>query len=247
MVAAIDLAERLQLPVEWLPISSGARIAMDSGTENMDCDRARVRRIVTFTQAGGVIHLIVAGINVGAQSYWDALATMLMHTKGVLIMTPEASMVLTGSAALAASGSVSAEDEVTIGGHERVMGPNGQAQYFAADLLAAYQMLYRHYEYTYVVPGEAAPRKHATAIRASAMCASRTSPSRARRGARLHARRRHVRRGEEPRAQAAVLDARADARGDRRRRPLPRALGAATSAPRPRSFGTRISAGIRCA
>jgi acetyl-CoA carboxylase carboxyltransferase component len=163
VVAAIDLAERMQLPVEWLPISSGARIAMDSGTENLDATARVVRRIVTFTQAGGAIHLIIAGINVGAQSYWDALATMLMHTKGALIMTPEASMVLTGSAALAASGSVSAEDEVTIGGHERVMGPNGQAQYFAADLLTAYQVLYRHYEFSYVVPGEKAPRKHATA------------------------------------------------------------------------------------
>jgi acetyl-CoA carboxylase carboxyltransferase component/pyruvate/2-oxoglutarate dehydrogenase complex dihydrolipoamide acyltransferase (E2) component len=162
VVAAIDLAEQLSLPVEWLPISSGARIAMDSGTENMDATATVVRRIVTFTQAGGVIHLIVAGINVGAQSYWDALATMLMHTKGVLIMTPEASMVLTGSAALAASGSISAEDEVTIGGHERVMGPNGQAQYSAPDLLTAYQVLYRYYDYSYVVPGERAPRKHQT-------------------------------------------------------------------------------------
>jgi acetyl-CoA carboxylase carboxyltransferase component len=84
---------------------------------------------------------------------------MLMHTRGVLIMTPAASMVLTGSAALAASGSVSAEDEVDIGGHERVMGPNGQAQYFAPDLLGAFQILYRHYDYTYVVPGERGPRR----------------------------------------------------------------------------------------
>ena len=102
----------LRLPVEWVPVSSGARIAMDSGTENLDATARVVRRIVTFTQAGGVIHLIVAGVNVGAQSYWDALATMLMHTRGALIMTPDASMVLTGRAALAASGSVSAEDEV---------------------------------------------------------------------------------------------------------------------------------------
>jgi acetyl-CoA carboxylase carboxyltransferase component len=165
LVAAIDLAERLSLPVEWLPVSSGARVAMNSGTENMDATARVVRRIVTFTQAGGAIHLIVAGVNVGAQSYWDALATMLMHTKGVLIMTPEASMVLTGSAALAASGSVSAEDEVTIGGLERVMGPNGQAQYFAPDLLSAYQVLYRYYDYSYVVPGERGPRRWNTSDR----------------------------------------------------------------------------------
>jgi acetyl/propionyl-CoA carboxylase alpha subunit/acetyl-CoA carboxylase carboxyltransferase component len=162
VVAAIDLAEKMRLPVEWLPISSGARIAIDSGTENLDATATVVRRIVSFTQAGGVIHLIVAGINVGAQSYWDALATMLMHTKGVLIMTPRASMVLTGRAALAASGSVSAEDEVAIGGYERVMGPNGQAQYFAADLPDAYRILYEHYEYTYVHPGERGPRRRDT-------------------------------------------------------------------------------------
>jgi acetyl/propionyl-CoA carboxylase alpha subunit/acetyl-CoA carboxylase carboxyltransferase component len=162
VVAAIDLAERLQLPVEWLPVSSGARIAMDSGTENLDATARVVRRIVTFTQAGGVIHVLVAGINVGAQSYWDSLATMLSHTKGVLIMTPRASMVLTGRAALAASGSVSAEDEVSIGGYERVMGPNGQAQYYAADLGDAYRILYQHYQYTYVVPGEERPRAAVT-------------------------------------------------------------------------------------
>jgi acetyl-CoA carboxylase carboxyltransferase component len=162
VVAAIDLAEKLQLPVEWLPVSSGARIAMDSGTENLDATARVVRRIVTFTQAGGIIHLIVAGISVGAQSYWNSLATMLNHTKGVLIMTPNASMVLTGRAALAASGSVSAEDEVAIGGYERVMGPNGQAQYYAEDLGDAYRILYQHYEFTYVVPGEKRPRRAAS-------------------------------------------------------------------------------------
>ncbi len=72
IVAAIALAERLSLPVEWVPVSAGARIAMDSGTENLDATARVVRRIVTFTQAGGVIHLLVNGVNVGAQSYWNA-------------------------------------------------------------------------------------------------------------------------------------------------------------------------------
>ncbi|UCE86175.1 MAG: ATP-grasp domain-containing protein [Deltaproteobacteria bacterium] len=162
VIAAIDLAVRLRVPVEWVPVSSGARIAMDSGTENLDATARVVRRIVTFTQAGGVIHVIVNGVNVGAQSYWDALATMLMHTRGALIMTPKASMVLTGSAALDASGGVSADDEIGIGGFEPVMGPSGQAQYFARDLEEAYAILYDHYRYTYVVPGEPGPRRHAT-------------------------------------------------------------------------------------
>jgi acetyl-CoA carboxylase carboxyltransferase component len=158
ITAALDLAEAERLPVEWVPVSSGARIAMDSGTENLDATARVVRRIVTFTQAGGAIHILVQGVNVGAQSYFNALATMLQHTRGVLIMTPGASMVLTGRAALEASGSVSAEDEAAIGGFERVMGPNGEAQYYAHNLVAAYQLLYEHYRYSYVAPGEAGPR-----------------------------------------------------------------------------------------
>lgn len=163
VIAAIDLADAHDVPVEWVPVSSGAKIAMDSGTENLDATARVVRRIVTFTQAGGVIHVIVQGVNVGAQSYWDALATMLMHCKGALIMTQNASMVLTGRAALEASGAVSAEDEVAIGGFERIMGPNGEAQYFARNLADAYRILYEHYRYTYVVPGEPGPRPFPTA------------------------------------------------------------------------------------
>jgi len=117
---------------------------------------------VTFTQDGGIVHVIVQGVNVGAQSYFDALATMLTHTRGVLIMTQNASMVLTGRAALEASGAVSAEDEIAIGGFERIMGPNGEAQYFARNLADAYRILYEHYRYTYVVPGEEGPRPFAT-------------------------------------------------------------------------------------
>jgi acetyl/propionyl-CoA carboxylase alpha subunit/acetyl-CoA carboxylase carboxyltransferase component len=163
IVAAIDLAAARGLPVEWISVSAGARIAMDSGTENLDATARVVRRIVTFTQAGGEINVVVAGVNVGAQSYFDALATMLMHTRGILVMTPGAAMVLTGRLALEASGGVSAEDEVAIGGFERTMGPNGQAQYYARDLEEAYDILLRHYRYTYVAPGEERPRRHATA------------------------------------------------------------------------------------
>ena len=162
IVAAIDLAEARGVPLEWVPVSSGARIAMDSGTENLDATARVVRRIVSFTRRGGVIHVLVSGVNVGAQSYWNALATMLMHTRGALVMTPGASMVLTGRAALEASGSVAAEDEVAIGGYERVMGLNGEAQYDAPDLLGAYRTLYAHYRFTYVAPGERRPRPHLT-------------------------------------------------------------------------------------
>ncbi|MCX7787805.1 MAG: biotin/lipoyl-binding protein [Spirochaetes bacterium] len=155
--AAIDLAEDLGLPVEFLPISAGARIDMDSGTENLDWTAATLKRIIEFTQRGGVIHIIVAGTNVGAQSYWNAEATMLMHTKGLLIMTETASMLLTGKKALDFSGSVSAEDNLGIGGAEKIMEPNGQAQIRVKDLQEAYEVLFHHYSLTYMGPGETHP------------------------------------------------------------------------------------------
>ncbi len=159
IIAAIDLAERMQVPLEWFALSAGARISMDSGTENMDWVAAGLKRIIEFTQAGGEINVVVAGINVGAQPYWNAEATMLMHTKGILVMTPDSAMVLTGKQSLDFSGGVSAEDNFGIGGYDRVMGPNGQAQYWAPDLAGAFGVLMAHYDHTYVVPGETRPRR----------------------------------------------------------------------------------------
>ncbi|MEO3851689.1 carboxyl transferase domain-containing protein [Streptomyces sp. B8F3] len=162
VVAALDLAEKLRVPVEWYALSAGARIAMDSGTENMDWIARALRRIVHFTQDGGEVNVVVAGVNVGAQPYWNAEATMLMHTRGVLVMTPDSAMVLTGKRSLDFSGGVSAEDNFGIGGYDRVMGPNGQAQYWAPDLKAARDVLLSYYDHTYVLPGEAGPRKAGT-------------------------------------------------------------------------------------
>jgi acetyl/propionyl-CoA carboxylase alpha subunit/acetyl-CoA carboxylase carboxyltransferase component len=162
IIAALDLAEKMRVPVEWFAVSAGARISMDSGTENMDWVAKALKRIVEFTQDGGEINVVVAGINVGAQPYWNAEATMLMHTKGILVMTPDSAMVLTGKQSLDFSGGVSAEDNHGIGGYDRVMGPNGQAQYWAADLAGARDVLMAHYDHTYVVPGESGPRRAAT-------------------------------------------------------------------------------------
>ncbi|MFN8110318.1 MAG: carboxyl transferase domain-containing protein [Thermoleophilia bacterium] len=159
IVAAIDLAEDMGVPVEWFALSSGARISRDSGTENMDWVSRVLRRLITFTQAGGEVNVVVAGINVGAQPYWNAEATMLMHTRGILVMTPDSAMVLTGKQALDYSGGVSAEDNFGIGGYDRIMGPNGQAQYWAPHLAGACEVLFHHYQHTYVAPGEAGPRR----------------------------------------------------------------------------------------
>ncbi|ATY11325.1 fused acetyl/propionyl-CoA carboxylase subunit alpha/methylmalonyl-CoA decarboxylase subunit alpha [Amycolatopsis sp. AA4] len=163
VIAALNLAQELRVPVEWFALSSGARISMESGTENMDWVAAALKRIVEFTQDGGEINIVVAGITVGAQPYWNAEATMLMHTKGILVMTPDSAMVLTGKQSLDFSGGVSAEDNFGIGGYDRVMGPNGQAQYWAPNLAGARDVLMAHYAHTYVVPGEAGPRQAVTA------------------------------------------------------------------------------------
>ena len=159
VIAGLDLAERMRVPLEWYALSAGARISMESGTENMDWVAAALKRIVEFTQAGGEINVVVAGINVGAQPYWNAEATMLMHTRGILVMTPDSAMVLTGKQSLDFSGGVSAEDNIGIGGYDRVMGRNGQAQYWAPNLAAARDVLMSYYDHTYVASGEEAPRR----------------------------------------------------------------------------------------
>jgi acetyl/propionyl-CoA carboxylase alpha subunit/acetyl-CoA carboxylase carboxyltransferase component len=162
VLAALDLARRLDAPLEWFALSAGAKIAMDSGTEAMDWISRVLRGLIEFTQDGGEVNIVVAGINVGAQPYWNAEATMLMHTKGILIMTPDSAMVLTGKQSLDYSGGVSADDNFGIGGYDRIMGPNGQAQYWAPDLSGAVDVLLAHYEHTYVAPGERFPRQAET-------------------------------------------------------------------------------------
>jgi acetyl/propionyl-CoA carboxylase alpha subunit/acetyl-CoA carboxylase carboxyltransferase component len=160
--AAIDLAQEMGVPLEWFPVSAGAKISMESGVENMDWIARVLRRLVEFTQGGGEVNLLINGINVGAQPYWNAEATMLMHTRGILVMTPKASMVLTGKRALDYSGGISAEDNQGIGGYDRIMGINGQAQYWARDIDEACHILFQHYEHTYVAPGERFPRRAET-------------------------------------------------------------------------------------
>jgi acetyl/propionyl-CoA carboxylase alpha subunit/acetyl-CoA carboxylase carboxyltransferase component len=162
VMGALDLAEQQKLPLEWFALSSGAKISMDSGTENMDWVSRVLRRLITYTQAGGEVNVVVTGINVGAQPYWNAEATMLMHTKGILVMTPDSAMVLTGKQSLDYSGGVSAEDNFGIGGYDRVMGPNGQAQYWAPNLAAACDVLFAHYDHAYIAPGESSPRRAET-------------------------------------------------------------------------------------
>ena len=159
LVAALDLAEERGMPVEWYAVCAGATIAMDTGTENLDWTARVIRRLIEFTQAGGEVNVLVLGINVGAQSYWNAEAAMLMHTKGIIVMIDQAAMVLTGKRALEYSGSVAAENNFGIGGYDLIMGPNGEAQYWARDVSEACLILLRHYDHAYKLPHERFPRR----------------------------------------------------------------------------------------
>ncbi len=161
-IGALELARKLGTSLEWYAVSAGARISMTSGTENMDWISIVLRKLIEFTQEGGEINLVITGITVGGQPYWNAEATMLMHTKGILVMTPDSSMVLTGKQSLDFSGGVSAEDNFGLGGYDRIMGPNGQAQYWAPDLEAACEIMRQHNEHAYRAQGERFPRRAKT-------------------------------------------------------------------------------------
>lgn len=152
IIAALKLASQECLPIEWLTVSSGAKIDWDTGTENLDACARVLKEIIRFTHSGGMINILVTGTSVGAQSYWNAEATMMNHCCGTLIMTDRGSMVLTGKRALDISGCVSASDDLELGGYTSIMGPNGQAQIHALDLVEAYQKLYSFYRLCYLSP-----------------------------------------------------------------------------------------------
>ena len=68
-------------------------------------------------------------------------------------MTPRGYMVLTGKKALEYAGSVAGPSNEAIGGLD-IMEPNGEIHYSAPDLNNAFDLLFRHYDVTYVPPGD---------------------------------------------------------------------------------------------
>ena len=146
---------------------------------------------------------------------------MLMHTKGILVMTPDSAMVLTGKQSLDYSGGVSAEDNFGIGGYDRIMGPNGQAQYWAPDCQRAVDVLLAHYAHTYRAPGERFPRPAPTDRpgRPRHLATRRTPAGGVHRASGRSSTR------DEPGAQEAVRHPLDAARGRRRRPPAAGALG----------------------
>ena len=169
---------------------------------------------------------------------------MLMHTKGILVMTPDSAMVLTGKQSLDFSGGVSAEDNFGIGGYDRVMGPNGQAQYWAPDLAGARDVLMAHYDHTYVHPGEPGPRRATTTDPVDRDVTAYPHDA-ARLG--LHDGRRHLLRGDQPRPQEGVRHPHPDGAPWPTRTTRPSSAGRAWPTPRPPWSRTPTSAASRCA
>ncbi len=168
---------------------------------------------------------------------------MLMQSRGTLIMTPESTMVLAGKQSLDYSGGISAEDNFGIGGYERIMGPNGQAQYWARDLAGACRVLLAYYEHTYVAPGERFPRRALTAdppdrdVGESEHTAAGLEPD---------ANRGRVLRRDQPGSPPAVRHPLGDARSDRLQTSRRWSAGRGCRRPRSPSCGTRTSAAGRC-
>src|SRR5262249_12470968 len=134
IIAAINYAEENGLEIDWKTTSSGAGISMEKGTENLDWTSRVMKRIGEFCDGGGVINILADGVNVGAQAYWIANAVMLPRRKGILVMTPESSTVLTGNDGQKIAGSVGAEDNVGLGGAERITGPNQETHFLVKDI-----------------------------------------------------------------------------------------------------------------
>ena len=152
IMGALGLAEKRRLPAEWYAVSAGAKISMESGTENMDWISAVLRRIITFTQAGCELNILVCGVTVGAQPYWNAEATMLMHPQDL-----DDRRFVDGPHQQARAGLLGrriGRDNEGIGGFEANHGPRKRSQYFARDVPEACDILLRHYDHTYIVPGE---------------------------------------------------------------------------------------------
>jgi len=162
--AAIRLASRERIPIDWFSASYGVEIKSDKGVESLDASSSTTREIILHCHHHGLqINLIIDDTNIGAQSYWDALAGIMHQTTGLLIMTPRGSMALTGPNALACAMHSTAHSldvpqlakELfpkglqSLSGYELVHGPNTDALMHAKDLQEACEFLIRHHFYTY--------------------------------------------------------------------------------------------------
>jgi acetyl-CoA carboxylase carboxyltransferase component len=169
--AAIHYAAKENIPIDWFPASYGVEISKEKGIENLDASASTAREIIKYAHIYKnkiSINVIVNLTNIGAQSYWDALASILDDTKGIMIMTSTGSMALTGHKAwvVALKSFIHSLDidQVaqetypdglkSLGGYSNVYGPNSEAMSYAPDLETACELLIRHHYYSYLPNNE---------------------------------------------------------------------------------------------
>ncbi len=165
--AAILYAAEKKIPIDWCTASFGVQIHKERGVEGLDAAASTIREIVMHCHHGGVqINLIVDEINIGAQSYWNAMASILHCTSGILIMTSRGSMALTGPKSLTCAlySNVGSEDIdgfskklypkgiYSLSSHQYVHGSNADSMIQAANLEEALSILTLHHYYAYKQP-----------------------------------------------------------------------------------------------
>jgi hypothetical protein len=187
IVAALRYADEHRLPVDWFPLSSGAEIHINRGVDGLDATSQVVaellQRCVHRRRNKLPINIVVNGINIGAQSYWNAVSTILERSRGNLIMVEgKASMALTGPLALASAffpnfgeKELKAKmDEMfpnglqSLAGFKEVHGPNGDAMLGVANFSQGLEALLAHYYLSYAPNGRLARRRNDSVSAATA-------------------------------------------------------------------------------
>jgi hypothetical protein len=169
--AALHYATLEGIPIDWFPASFGVEISQVNGIENLDASASTAREIIKCAhmyREKVTINIVVNLVNIGAQSYWNALASILMDTKGVLIMTETGSMALTGHKAWlmalkslthsldieSAANETYPEGLKNLGGYSNIYGPNSEAMAYTPNLEAACELLIRHHYFSYMASDE---------------------------------------------------------------------------------------------
>lgn len=162
--AAIRYAAKEELPIDWFAASYGVEISADKGVESLDASASTAREIVKYASHHGVpINVIIDSENIGAQVYWNALATIVQESRGILIMTEQGTMALTGHRALVSAlysklhsldistytKKLFPEGLRSLGGYASIYGPNAEAMIGVPDLKAACEALMHHHYYSY--------------------------------------------------------------------------------------------------
>lgn len=162
--AAIRYAARQGLPIDWFAASYGVEISPEKGIESLDASASTAKEIVKHANHYGVpINVIIDSENIGAQAYWDALATIVQETRGILVMTERGSMALTGHRALVSAlhsklhsldiseytKKMFPEGVRNLGGYASIYGPNAEAMVGVSDMRAACEVLIRHHYFSY--------------------------------------------------------------------------------------------------